>query len=247
MPTAVVTGANSGIGNALTKILISEKYEVYACDINISPSLESMGARPITLDVTDQSSVTSLKARLSDRPLDILFNVAGRYLCFLLSNVVYLTIKLLGIMPPKSEDTLEAITSSLLVRTFSTNAFGPLLLTQALLPNLLASKSPRVYNVSSRVGSIADNSSGGAFAYRSSKAALNAISKSMAVDLKDKGVIVLILHPGIVKTGLDPTSHKMDAAVEPEVAAKELWEVCKSKGMEESGRFWHRTGEELPW
>ena len=150
-------------------------------------------------------------------------------------------------MPPKSSDALETITSSLLVHTYSANAFGPLLLTQALLPNLLASQSPRVYNVSSRVGSIADNSSGGAYAYRSSKAALNAISKSMAVDLKEKGVVVLLLHPGIVKTGLDPTSHELEAAVEPEVAAKDLWEVCKSKGMEGSGRFWHRTGEELPW
>jgi len=228
MPTAVITGANSGIGNALTKILLSEQYYVYACDIHISSSLESLGVCPITLDVTDPSSVTSLKARLGDCPLDVLFNVAG-------------------IMPPKSEDALETIDLSRLVRTFSTNAFGPLLLTQALLPNLLASQSPRIYNVSSRVGSIADNASGGAYAYRSSKAALNAISKSMAVDLKDKGVIVLMLHPGIVKTGLDATSHGLETAVEPDVAAKGLWEICKSKGMEGSGRFWHRTGEELPW
>ncbi|MCJ1284080.1 hypothetical protein MMC26_003411 [Xylographa opegraphella] len=228
MPIAVITGANSGIGNALTTLLVGEEYEVYACDIHISPSLGSSGAHLVTLDVTDGSSVASLKSRLNDSPLDILFNLAG-------------------IMPPQSEDSLEAITSSILLRTFSTNAFGPLLLTQALLPNLLASQSPRVYNVSSRVGSITDNSSGGAYAYRSSKAALNAVSKSMAVDLKDKGVIVLILHPGIVKTGLDPTSHKLEAAVEAGVAAKELWEVCKSKDMEASGKFWHRTGEELPW
>ncbi|MCJ1296607.1 hypothetical protein MMC34_008173 [Xylographa carneopallida] len=150
-------------------------------------------------------------------------------------------------MSPKSEDSLEAVTFSLLFRTFSTNAFGPLLLTQALLPNLLASQSPRVYNFSSCVGSIADNSSGRAYAYRSSKAALNAMSKSMAMNLTDKGVIVLILHPGIVKTGLDPTSHELEAAVEPEVAANGLWQVCKSKGMEASSRFWHRIGEELPW
>ncbi|MCJ1402301.1 hypothetical protein MMC11_005521 [Xylographa trunciseda] len=228
MPTAVITGANSGIGNALTKILLSEKYEVHACDINIPSSLEPLGAHPVSLDVTDPSSVASLKSKLSNHPLDILFNVAG-------------------IMPPKSEDALETISSSSLARTFSVNAFGPLLLTQALLPNLLASQSPRIYNVSSRVGSIADNSSGGAYAYRSSKAALNAISKSMAVDLKGKGVIVLMLHPGIVKTALDPTSHGLEAAVEPDVAARGLWEVCKSKGMEGSGRFWHRTGEELPW
>ncbi|MCJ1243395.1 hypothetical protein MMC30_000592 [Trapelia coarctata] len=150
-------------------------------------------------------------------------------------------------MAPKDQDNLTTSTLAILQKTFATNTFGPLLLTQHLLPNLLASSSPRIYNVSSRVGSIADNSTGGSYAYRASKAALNSISKSMAVDLKEKGVVVLMLHPGIVKTGLDPTSHGAEGAVEPELAARELWAVCKAKGMEGTGRFWHRTGEELPW
>ena len=92
-----------------------------------------------------------------------------------------------------------------------------------------------------------DNSSGGSYAYRASKAALNSISKSMSVDLKDKGVTVLILHPGIVKTSLVPNSHSVEGAVEPEVAAKGLWNICKTKGKEQSGTFWHRDGYELPW
>ena len=89
-----------------------------------------------------------------------------------------------------------------------------------------------------------DNSSGGGYAYRSSKAALNAVSKSMAVDLKDKGVTVLILHPGMVNTNMLSVK---EGGVEADVAARGLWEVCVGKGMEGSGRFWHRNGEELPW
>ena len=92
-----------------------------------------------------------------------------------------------------------------------------------------------------------DNNSGGSYAYRASKAALNSISKSMAVDLKDKGVTVLILHPGIVNTKLVPGNASIEGAVEPEVAAKGLWNVCQSKGQEDSGSFWHRDGYELPW
>jgi NAD(P)-dependent dehydrogenase (short-subunit alcohol dehydrogenase family) len=150
-------------------------------------------------------------------------------------------------MPPKESDSLATVSLDSLTKTFETNTFGPLLLTQALLSNLLLSKSPKIGNVSSRVGSIADNSSGGAYAYRASKAALNAISKSMAVDLKEKGIAVVILHPGIVKTGLDPTSHTLKEAVEPEVAVEGLWSVLKSKGLEDTGQFWHRNGMELDW
>lgn len=92
-----------------------------------------------------------------------------------------------------------------------------------------------------------DNSSGGSYAYRASKAALNSISKSMAVDLKEKGVTVLILHPGIVKTNILPGISSAVDGVEPDVAAKDLWNLCKSKGKESSGKFWHRNGQELPW
>ena len=101
--------------------------------------------------------------------------------------------------------------------------------------------------MSSRVGSIADNSSGGSYAYRSSKAALNSISKSMAMDLKDKGVVIVIMHPGYVKTGLDPSSHTMSEAVMPDEAAEKLWKIFMSKSIQDTGRFWHREGFELEW
>lgn len=151
-------------------------------------------------------------------------------------------------MAPYEKDSLEATNKDILAQTFETNTFGPLLLTQALLPNLLASQAqpPRICIVSSRVGSMGDNSSGGSYAYRASKAAVNSVGKSMAMDLKDKGIVVSLLHPGYVNSNLNPGMENPEA-VEPEEAASKLWKVVQSKGMEETGKFWHREGFELPW
>jgi NAD(P)-dependent dehydrogenase (short-subunit alcohol dehydrogenase family) len=102
-------------------------------------------------------------------------------------------------MLDRKKDALETINLDVLARTFAVNTYGPLLLTQALLPNVLKSEHPRLGFMSSRVGSIADNSTGGSYAYRASKTALNSFCKSMAVELKEKGVVVVIMHPGIVK------------------------------------------------
>ena len=149
-------------------------------------------------------------------------------------------------MDPPKNDTLSTVNANKLSRAFTINAFGPLLLTQALLPNLTSAQHPRVAVMNSRMGSISDNSSGGQYAYRGSKAAVNAMFKSLAVDLKGQGVAVIILHPGIVKTNLT-TEEETGMGVEPEQAAGELWKVIVSKGLESSGRWWHRSGEELPW
>lgn len=152
-------------------------------------------------------------------------------------------------MASHETDSLTTVNEETLVHTILTNTFGPLLLTQSLLASLLLSKHPRIGLMSSRVGSIGDNSSGGSYAYRSSKAALNSIGKSMAMDLKEKGVVVVLMHPGYVKTGLDRSgkTHQMKEAVEPREAAEKLWKVLMAKGIDDTGRFWHREGMELPW
>lgn len=152
-----------------------------------------------------------------------------------------------GIMAKHEDDSLESIDKETLTRIFETNTFGPLLLTQALLPNLLAASDAKIGIVSSRVGSIADNCTGGIYAYRASKAAVNSIGKSLAMDLTEKGVVVSLLHPGIVKTGLDLTAADTPEAVMPDEAATKLWKVWQSKGIEDTGKFWHREGQELPW
>lgn len=150
-------------------------------------------------------------------------------------------------MAPGDTDALGNVTKDSLTTIFETNTFGPLLLTQALLENLLAAPAPRVGIVSSRVGSIGDNSTGGNYAYRASKAAVNSIGKSLSVDLREKGVVVSLLHPGITRTNLNPTADAHPESVEPEEAAAKLWQVFMTHGIEETGKFWHREGMELPW
>ena len=143
---------------------------------------------------------------------------------------------------------METVTLQTLEKTFAVNTYGPLLLTQALLPYLLLAKEPKVAVISSRMGSIADNASGGQYAYRASKAAANAVFKTLAVDLRNKGVAVVLLHPGIVRTNMTTAIEEGNAlAVEPDEAVKELWTVLREKGMDDSGKWWHRNGKELPW
>jgi len=186
-------------------------------------------AKTHLLDVTSTSSIEAFKKELADESIDLLLNVAG-------------------IMAGPDKDGLETTSLSVLEKTFAVNTFGPLLLTQALLPNLLKSSSPKICIVSSRVGSIADNSSGGNYAYRASKTAVNSIGKSLAMDLKSRNVPVLLLHPGIVKSNLMPNVPMPAEAVMPDEAAKKLWEnVVKVKGIESTATFWHREGFELEW
>jgi NAD(P)-dependent dehydrogenase (short-subunit alcohol dehydrogenase family) len=154
----------------------------------------------------------------------------------------------IGVAAANEDDSLETSNLQVFQRTFAVNTFGVFLFTQALLPNVLVSSSPKIGIVSSRVGSVADNSTGGHYAYRSSKAAVNSIGKSLAVELKDKGVTVMLLHPGIVQSNLLPMAKMPPEAVMPEEAARKLWEnIVSKKTIEDTGKFWHREGFELPW
>ncbi|KAF4313381.1 Short-chain dehydrogenase/reductase SDR [Botryosphaeria dothidea] len=227
MPTAVVTGANSGIGHDFAKVLINEGYDVHAVDVNDGDKLKSLGCKVSQLDVTSQESINAFKQQYGDGPLDLLLNVAGT--------------------ADMGHDSLTTVNQDILSKIFAVNTFGPLLLTQALLPNILKSSSPRLGYVSSRVGSIADNSSGGSYAYRSSKTALNQICKNLSVELKDKGVVVVILHPGMVRTALTENLPDDPQLVNPDEAAEKLYKVLVSKKIEDTGKFWHREGQELPW
>ncbi|KAK5204326.1 hypothetical protein LTR41_010062 [Exophiala xenobiotica] len=233
MPTVVVTGANSeaGIGYAFVNLLCDEGYTVYAVDRDHGEGLKSLASKAHTavVDVTSPESIEKFKESLGDVTIDILLNVAG-------------------VASGPQADSLTTTNLDILQRTFAVNTFGPLLLTQALLPNVVKSSSPKIGIVSSRVGSTGDNSTGGHYAYRSSKAAVNSIGKSMAMDLKDKGVVVMLLHPGFVRTNILPKESMPPEAVEADEAARKLWHnIVSKKGMEDTGKFWHREGFELPW
>ena len=202
---------------------------MYAVDVNQGDGLKALkGAETATLDVTSLDSIQAFKASLGDEPIDLLLNVAG-------------------IARVNDQDTLEEASLTDFQKVFAVNTFGPMFLTQALLPNLLASSGPKIGIVTSRMGSIGDNSSGGQYSYRASKAAVNAIGKSMAMDLKPKGVTVMLLHPGITKTNILPMDQFPPDALEADEAAKRLWKIVSDAKIGETGKMWHRDGYELPW
>ena len=190
--------------------------------------LQELQCRLHVLDVRSPQSIQAFAGQLEGKRIDVLLNVAG-------------------MMVPPKDDAVDTVTPDTLHKIFETNTFGPLLLTQALLPNLLAMPGSVIGIVSSRVGSIGDNSTGGTYAYRASKAAVNSIGKSLAMDLKDKGIVVSLLHPGFTKTNINTGSEHHPESVEPEEAASKLWNVLMSKTIEDTGKFWHREGYELPW
>jgi len=232
MPTAVVTGANSGISYAFANILCDEGYTVYAVDRDEGDGLKALEAKKAhtaQVDVTSPESIHKFKETLGDTPSDLLLNIAG-------------------VAADLEADSLETSNLKVFQQTFAVNTFGVFMFTQALLPNVLKVSNPKIGIVSSRVGSMGDNSSGGHYAYRSSKAAVNSIGVSMAMELKDKGVTVMLLHPGYVQTNLLPNAKMPPETVMPEEAARKLWEnIVSKKTIEDTGKFWHREGFELPW
>lgn len=220
MANVLVTGANRGIGLEFCRQLLARGDDVIAACRRASPALRELGVELHEgIDVTAEAAVGALSAALVHRPLDLLINNAG-VLC---------------------RDQLGQLDWEGLRAQFEVNALGPLRITQALLGNLGA--GAKVAMVTSRMGSIADNSSGGSYGYRMSKAALNIASVSLARDLAGRGVSVAILHPGYVKT--DMTDHTGN--VEPPDSVRGMLARLDAMTPATSGRFWLFSGEELPW
>ena len=232
-------------------------YHVHAVDLvdgDGLKALSSIGAKTHELDVTSTDSIHTFKQSIGDEPIDLLLNIAGPPLSTYArlasqghtKNFFLLTC--LGVATPPEHDNLETTTLSTFEKTFAVNTYGPMFVTQALLPNILGSHDKKIGILTSRVGSVGDNSTGGSYAYRSSKAAANSVGKSMAMNLKDQGVTVMLLHPGIVLTNILPDISRNKEAVQPEEAAMKLWKnVVSQKGVADTGKFWHREGQELLW
>jgi len=139
-----------------------------------------------------------------------------------------------------ARDSLDELDFDAIRRQFETNTLAPLRITHALLPNL--GEGSKVVIITSRMGSIADNGSGGYYGYRMSKAAVNIAGVSLARDLRERGIAVLLLHPGMVATAM--TGHQGVPVAE---AAGNLVARIESLGLEQSGSFHHANGEPLPW
>jgi len=220
MATILVTGANRGIGLQLAKQLSARGDDVIGVCRSSSEELQALGMRIIPgIDVRDDASIATLKQEIGDQPVDVLINNAGIYLRDSLGELNY-------------DDMLEH---------YKVNALGPLRVTEALLDNL--PEGSKVAIVTSRVGSIEDNSSGGSYGYRASKTAVNQIGTNLKHDLLPKGVAVALLHPGYVMT--DMTGGHGN--VSPEESARGLIQRIDALNLSNTGGFWHAEGYVLPW
>ncbi len=219
MTTWLVTGASRGIGLELCRQLAARGDRVIAACRKASPDLQAVGCRIVEdVEVRDDASVGRLAATLGDERIDVLVNNAGVL----------------------SRESLGSLDFDAMRRQFEVNALAPLRVTQALLPKL--GKGAKVVIITSRMGSVADNGSGGYYGYRMSKAAVNMAGKSLAEDLRPRGITVLLLHPGMVAT--DMTGRQ---GIPPADSAAMLIKRMDSLGLPETGSFHHANGEPLPW
>jgi NAD(P)-dependent dehydrogenase (short-subunit alcohol dehydrogenase family) len=220
MKNILVTGANRGIGLELCRQLRARGEQVIAVCRNSSAELDALGARVVEdVDVASDQSVARLAAQLRGVQLDWLINNAG-----ILSN-----------------QSLDSLDFEAMEKQYRVNALGPLRVTAALQANLGAGS--KVGIITSRMGSIDDNTSGGSYGYRMSKAAVNMAGVSLARDLRDRSIAVALLHPGYVMT--DMTGGK--GLISTTESARGLIQRMDDLDTASSGGFWHVQGEVLPW
>jgi NAD(P)-dependent dehydrogenase (short-subunit alcohol dehydrogenase family) len=221
MPTFLVTGSNRGIGLEYCRQLQARGDQVIAVCRTPSPELEDLGVRiEAGIELTAEADLDALVERLAGLPLDRLILNAG----ILEGN------------------RLENLDSDSLKRQFELNALAPLLLVAAMLPNL--QPGSKLALMTSRMGSIDDNSSGSSYGYRMSKVALNMAGRSLAIDLRPRGIAVALLHPGLVRTRMVNFNPQ---GISPEEAVRGLLARIDALSLETSGGFWHANGEVLPW
>lgn len=216
----VITGANRGIGLELARYYAREGHEVVGVCRQSSDELASVAAQVIEgVDVTTGEGIEKLKAGLAGQKISLLINNAGLL----------------------QDEQLGSIDFDSIRTQMEINAYAPLRVAEALIP--IMGQGSKIANITSRMGSIADNDSGGRYGYRASKAALNAFGKSLAMDLKPRGIAVAQLHPGFVKTRMV----NFGGLITPEDSARGLAEQITRLNLENTGTFWHSNGEELPW
>jgi len=225
MPTILITGANRGIGLELARSFAKDGWRVHACcrDPEGANELRAVDGTVVVhrLDVTDGAMVAALARELDGEAIDILFNNAGVY----------------GPRTGFGETDYEAWEP-----VFSINVFAPLRLAECFVGHVARSERKLILNMSSVMGSIAEGG-GGSYIYRSSKAALNMMTKTLSVDLAGQGIAVVAFHPGWVQTDMGG-SH---ATVDVRDSVKGLRQIVAGLSTEDNGGFFAYDGRKLPW
>ncbi len=221
MATYLVTGANRGIGYEYCCQLQARGDTVIAVCRTATEELKTLGVRlEEGIDITSDASVADLSKRLGKTKIDVLINNAG-----IIKHVM-----------------LEHLDFDSIREQFEVNALGALRVTQVLLPHLKA--GTKVVMMTSRMGSIEDNTSGSSYGYRMSKVALSMAGKSLSLDLKPLGIAVAILHPGLVQTRMTNFNSN---GITPEASVIGLLSQINELTLDNTGTFWHSNGEVLPW
>ena len=225
-----ITGTTRGIGLELTRQFLDTGSKVFAGARNTeSDALQSLKAtygdqlQLLTLDVTDNTQITKAAATLAGQPLSLLINNAGLF--------------------RSRSDDVDSLSHETWLQEFHVNAIAPFMVTRALRGNLAAADNALVAMISSKMGSMADNTSGGAYSYRSSKAALNAVTVSLCSDLAEDGTRVVALHPGWVRTDMGGDSAPVDAPT----SASGLKKVMLGIDDAQNGHFFDYSGASIPW
>lgn len=224
MPTVLVTGANRGIGLEFARQYKEDGWEVIATcrRPDKADELNALGVEVQRLDVADFREIAALGGRLADRAIDVLINNAG----------VFGSAQSFGCT---DVDEWEHV--------LRVNAMAPLKMAEAFAGHVARSQRRIIASVTSKMGSIEDNSSGDMYLYRSSKAALNAVNKSLSLDLKDRGILCVVLNPGWVKTDMGGPS----ALITAQQSVTGMRRIIENATTAHSGRFFNYDGQEIPW
>ena len=222
--TVLITGANRGIGLELARQYTAAGWQVIGTARKPAQAeeLRAVNARVLQLDVTDQQSVDRMAQELGNQAVDLLINNAGIF--------------------PRVR-TITEVNFDDVTRTFAVNTLGPMRVSRALLPNLRSGQVKKVVNITSSLGSIANNSGGGFYGYRESKAALNMFTRSLANELSGDGFICVAVHPGWVQTDMGGAN----ATLTVEESAQGIRNVIANLSPDDSGTFWNFDGAPLPW
>ena len=221
MSTYLITGSNRGIGLELCKQIIANGDEVIATCRKASTELKNLSVRiEENIDISSEDSINKLRDKLSDLKLDCLIHNAGIY----------------------EFNSIDDLDQESIIRQFVVNALSPLSLTKSLKG--LLKKSSKIAFITSRMGSIGDNSSGSSYGYRMSKVALSMAAKSLSIDLLKEEIYVAILHPGLVSTRMTGFTKN---GISTEESVNGLLKRLDSLDRRNTGTFWHTNGEILPW
>lgn len=225
----LITGANRGIGLALTQYFLQAGHKVLATcrSQNAATDLMTLNQQHddlivTELDVADNQQIDALAINFPFQSLDMLINNAGLY---------------------GEKQSLEEVAEAEWLKVLQVNTMAPFFMTRAMLPFLRKGTGKRVCHITSKMGSITDNNSGGAYIYRSSKTALNMVNRSLSVDLAVDNIVTSVFHPGWVQTDMGGPNALIDAAT----SVRGLAEKMLSLSDKDTGQFFEYTGKVLPW